>query len=546
MISLVIGCLNEGDQLKTTLEGALAIQRPHGGLEISIVDDGSIDSSTAFLDTEPWLQYRRDGWLRLRRHARPEGISRGRSFGALGCRGDVLIFMDAHLSFPQDDLWLQIEQHFSADRSDLLGVDCRDRTTGASCVGSVYTSKRLCHQATGWMRVQSEPLINEPIPFVNGGFFAIKRTVYERIGGFPLFLQGWGHEDRYLSMLAGYLGYRSMVNQELVVDHLYKSAFVDPRPDFQGISPSFTEDSLPCDGIRQSIQSSYSFAHDPGDRSWQLLMNSLRCGSVLYSDLVNESLYEQLRADYGHDAVARALSVIEIENDQLIAYRQSLGLDDSARNTAMEAFFERWQSYLPMLVEAELQLIRALPAAEALARIQQLPAQLIVLHDQEADQYMIARHYLEASFAYELADWMHVIQCLSELLSLDPDYMPALRMYTIALRSVGRHKAYRHWLEHASAVIARHEAAYGPGPIGPWHPASSNVYLRHLYWIEVDRSIWLDLVDLYAKDRNVPEAARLLCKLLAQTPDDSSLLTRLAEISRPESPSLQPGLPSLV
>jgi tetratricopeptide (TPR) repeat protein len=538
MISLVIGCLNEGDQLKATLEGALAIQPPHGGLEISIVDDGSIDSSTAFLDTEPWLQFRRDGWLRLRRHPRPEGISRGRFFGALGCRGDVLIFMDAHLSFPQDDLWLQIEQHFSEDRSDLLGVDCRDRTTGASCVGSVYTSKRLCHQATGWMRVQRDPLINELVPFINGGFFAIKRSVYQRIGGFPLFLQGWGHEDRYLSMLAAYFGYRSMVNQGLVVDHLYKSAFVDSRPDFHGISPSFAEDGLPSDGIQGSIQPAYSFAQDPGDRSRQLLMNSLRCGAVLYSDLVKESLYEQLRADYGHDAVARALSVIEIENDQLMAYRQALGLDDSARDSAMEAFFGRWQSYLPMLVEAELQLIRALPPAEALLRIQQLPVQLVVLHDQESEQYSIARHYLEASFAYDLADWLHVIKCLSELLSLDPDYMPALRMYTIALRSMGRHKAYRHWLEHASAVIARHESVYGPGPIGPWHPASSNAYLRHLYWIEVDRSIWMDLVDLYAKDRNVPEAARFLCKLLAQTPDDPSLLTRLAEISRPESSSL--------
>jgi len=41
MISVVIGCLNEGDQLKITLEGALAIERPQSGLEFSIVDDGS-------------------------------------------------------------------------------------------------------------------------------------------------------------------------------------------------------------------------------------------------------------------------------------------------------------------------------------------------------------------------------------------------------------------------------------------------------------------------------------------------------------------------
>jgi len=43
-----------------------------------------------------------------------------------------------------------------------------------------------------------EPSADTPgpidIPYVNGGFFAIRRSVYERLKGFPLFLQGWGHE----------------------------------------------------------------------------------------------------------------------------------------------------------------------------------------------------------------------------------------------------------------------------------------------------------------------------------------------------------------
>lgn len=529
MISLVIGCLNEGDQLKITLEGALAILPPHGGLEISIVDDGSTDSCSAFLDVEPWLQYRRTGSLRLRRHAKPEGISRGRFFGALGCKGDVLIFMDAHLSFPQDDLWLQVERHFAENRSDLLGIDCRDRSTGISCVGSVYTSKRLCHQAAGWMRVQDNRLINELVPFVNGGFFAIKRTVYERLGGFPLFFQGWGHEDRYLSMLAGYLGYRSMVNQELIVDHLYKSSFVESGNE-TGVFPQAHCDLLPDDGIQTSIQPPFSFALDPADRAQQMMMNSLRFGAILYSHSVNDALCEQLCADYGKDAVDRGLAAIENEGKSLSAYRQMLDLDDSKRDQSMEFFFDRWQANLPMLIEAELQLIRSFSPAEALKRIQKLPLQLATLHGQEAEQYTIARHYLQASFAYALADWHHVIKCLSEVLILDPDYLPALRMLTIALRSVGLHKAYRHWLEHASSVIERYEPAYGPGPIGAWHPASSNAYLRHMYWIDVDRSIWLDLVELNVSVGNVSEAARWLCKLIAQTPHDTSLLNRLAEI----------------
>jgi tetratricopeptide (TPR) repeat protein len=259
-------------------------------------------------------------------------------------------------------------------------------------------------------------------------------------------------------------------------------------------------------------------------------MNSLRLGEVLYSETVKQSMQEQLRADYGEERVARGLAAIEAERSQLTAYRQSLGLEDGNRDRAMEAFFERWQPYLPMLVEAELQLIRSLPPAEALARIQQLPRQLGTLHGSEAEQFTIARLYLEASFAYALADWAHVITCLSDALSLDPDYMPALRMLTIALRSAGRSKAYRHWLEHASAVIERYQASYGPGPIGPWHPASNNSYLRNLYWVEVDRSIWRDLADLHAAEGHRAEAARWIGKLLLQTPGDPELLQRLTEL----------------
>jgi tetratricopeptide (TPR) repeat protein len=529
MLSLVIGCLNEGDQLKITLEGALAIQRPQGGLELSIVDDGSTDHCTAFLDQEPWLQYRREGWLRLRRHAAPEGISRGRFFGALGCRGDVLVFMDAHLCFPQNDLWLQVEQHFAEDRSDLLGLDCRDRNSGVSCAGSIYTSKRLDHQATAWLSFQAQAWVNEPVPFINGGFFAIKRTVYEQLGGFPLFFQGWGHEDRYLSMLAGYRGYRCMVNQALIVDHLYKAAFPDATPEPQEL-PQESCDRTPEAGIQPSIQPAYTFAVQPEDRSQQLLLNSLRFGEALYSQPVRQSMQDQLRAGYGEERLARGLAAIETEQPQLHAYRQRLGLDDANRDRAMEAFFERWRRYLPMLVEAELQLIRSLPPAEGLSRIQQLPRQLGSLHGSEGEQFTIARLYLEASFAYALADWTHVITCLLEALSLDPDYMPALRMLTIALRSAGRSKAYRHWLHHASAVIERHQASYGPGPIGAWHPASTNSYLHHLYWLEVDRSIWRDLADLHAAEGQRDEAARWFGKLLLQTPGDPELLQRLTEL----------------
>ena len=79
-------------------------------------------------------------------------------------------------------------------------------------------------------------------------------------------------------------------------------------------------------------------------------------------------------------------------------------------------------------------------------------------------------------------------------------------------------------------MIERHQKTYGTGPIGAWHPASHNTDLRHLYWIEVDRSIWRDLSDLVAAAGDGDEAAPWLGKVLNQTPGQPDLLQRLMDI----------------
>ena len=77
-LSLVIGSRNEGDRLERTLSGAFALDPPEGGLEASILDDGSSDGSSLFCDRDPWLQRRQEGSLRLQRVSTCLGVSRGR------------------------------------------------------------------------------------------------------------------------------------------------------------------------------------------------------------------------------------------------------------------------------------------------------------------------------------------------------------------------------------------------------------------------------------------------------------------------------------
>jgi len=532
MLSLIIGCLNESSSLEGTISRALELSRPPGGLEISIFDDGSTDRTTAFLDHEPWLQHRRQGLIRLQRCPVSEGISRGRYKAALGCRGDVLIFMDAHLSFPQSDLWLQVADHFARDRSDLLALDCRDLNNEHSCANFFYTSRRLDHRTPDWIPngQSGAPQGAIDVPYVNGGFFAIRRSVYERLKGFPLFLQGWGHEDRYLSTVAGYFGYRCAADYRLIVNHLYKNGSGQVDVVLPPCVPC--ADPLPADGVPTDLQHDYEFADHGLDATQVLLMNSLRCGQILYSVDVYDQLVAQLRTQYHESVLAPVFAALRAERPQLQAYLSNLGLNALQRDEAMRLFFARWHSALPMLVEAGFQAARSLPPAQALVQLQALPLQPANLTGRDADEFSVARLFAEAYAASQLGDHRLVITRTSDLLAIQPDYLPALRLLTGALHSLGRTEAYRHWLEHANAVIERHKPSYGPGPLGPNHPACINNYLNHLYFPEADRAIWFELAELEIAESQPARAAIWLCKLLEQTPEDEQLISKLSSLYR--------------
>lgn len=530
MLSLVIGCLNEGVHLQSTLKDALALMQPDDGLEISIFDDGSIDASTAFLDHEPWLTMRHQGIIRLQRSPAREGISRGRHKAALGCRGEILVFMDAHLGFPQPDLWLRVEEHFRRGISDLLALDCRDQNSDSTCSTFFYTSRRLDHMTPHWIPKQFAVSPDEPtaVPFVNGGFFAIRRAVYERLLGFPLFLRGWGHEDRYLSTLAAYLGYRCSADYRLIVNHLYQrnadSAISSPIP------YEVCADPLPESGVPVDLQPDYSFADHGFDSAQNLLLNSLRTGQILYSEDVFCQLLAQLRTLYPADQLEPVVAAFEAERPQLQAYMERLGLNALQRDQAMRRFFARWRCALPMLHEVDLQAVRALPADLAIQRLQAIPHELGNLSGVDARDFKVARLYVEASAAHQLSDRQRVVRCSMSILALHPEYLPALRLLTGALRAAGDNQAYRHWLVYSADVIERYRNTYGNGPLGAWHPACMNGYLQNLYIPEADRAIWLDLADLEITEQNPGRAAVWICKLLDQTPGDQQLLSKLSSL----------------
>jgi tetratricopeptide (TPR) repeat protein len=545
-LSLIIGSRNEGDHLEHTLSGAFALEPPEGGLEASVLDDASSDGCSSFCDQGPWLARRRQGVLRLQRVSQCLGVSAGRRQASRGCRGEVLVFLDAHLEFPQTDLWQQLQERFKDPACDLLALDCYDTRNGQGTVGHVYTSRRLCHQQPAWVPQHNEPLIGVDVPFVNGGFFAIRRQVYERLEGFPDFLEGWGHEDRFLSMWASLVGFRCRLHQDLRVGHLYKDTFAD-APAGDPVTP--WADPCPADGV-QLPEISFRSSDRESAGVPALLMNSLRCATLLYSAEVFEQCGEQLSFDYGPELYARGLELLQQERPQLDALLQRVGLTPALRDQRMRDYFQRFRPVLPMLDEAALHAsaTQADPAL-ALQHVQQLPLALGSLRPPEDDHYRAARLYREASCAYQLADYAAVVRLLPELLTIQPDYLPAITMLVVSLRALGRSNGERFWLEQGARIVDQHRPAHGDGPIGAWHPASSNPYLRHLYWPAADRVIWGGLADLAEQRGDRAEAIRWLGLLLAQVPDDPLLQQRLMALVSPDgeraglerAPSPTPG-----
>ena len=535
-ISMVVASRNEGHRLQATLEAALAIDPPVGGLEISVVDDASTDNSSAFLDQGHWLELRNQGALRLKRLEKNLGVSSARREGALGSRGNILVFADAHLDFPQKDFWLQLSQRFDSPSCGLLAVDCYDTGgNGTSTAGMVYSSKRLCHTTPAWVPIeQGKPLEMEEVPFVNGGFLAIRRSIYAHLEGFHDCLQGWGHEDRLLSMLAGLLGHKSYSDQRLKVGHFYKSGFETSEEVSIALPCS---DPLPADGltINSPIFEHAQVGAEPVPR---LLLNSLRCAVLLYDSHHFAMTVEQLRFDYGPDLVQQALSLLEQEKPQLLAYLERIGLSIDKRDQAFRDFCTRFRARLPMLVEAELQFIAAIPESkQALERIQALPRDLSSLASPEREHYQCARLYREAALHLAASDYANTASLIGELLQIDPNFLPAIRIMTIALHALGRSQGELFWLRHGVAVVDEHRSTSGPGPIDAHHPASSNPYLRNLYWPGVDREFWESLADFEERRGNPAGALPWLARLLEQSPNDLQVLQKLRALTKTETES---------
>ena len=217
-ISVIIPAHNEGTNLPDMVNCILTRSR-HPNLEVVVVDDDSTDGSTQRLRR----RFREDQRVRLLR-ASGLGVAGSRNHGASEACGDLLVFIDGHCYTPPG--WLpQLTMPLADPGVGLIGpaFASLEHGNGYRGMGVKWQGPDLGFE---WMSQQDETPY--PVPLITGGCQAIRRPLYESLGGYDGGMTRWGSEDLEIALRVWLMGYQVLVHPQVLIYHLFRQNFPYP------------------------------------------------------------------------------------------------------------------------------------------------------------------------------------------------------------------------------------------------------------------------------------------------------------------------------
>lgn len=221
-ISLVITTRNESTDVLGSTVRALLDTSAQYVREILIVDDSS---STPVPSAWPDV--------RVVRHEEPIGVPQSRRHGLALASGDVLVWMDAHMSFAHD--WLE-RMLLHVDSGALLCAAWWDyELTRPLCWGADLIWRHQRDYSAGYCpgfdlrhrtAVPRDSAVE--VPMVIGACYMMLREAYQRIGGFSPFFRVWGKADQDLSIRSWIAGAGVRCVTGARVGHLSRNKFPYP------------------------------------------------------------------------------------------------------------------------------------------------------------------------------------------------------------------------------------------------------------------------------------------------------------------------------
>ncbi len=220
-VSIIIPAKNEAGNVKMTVESMVNTPStiPY---EIIVVDDCSDDNCCRFIadDEGHWqekgVKLIKTGGL---------GAANARNAGAGQAKGDILIFSDAHVIVEKG--WIEkIAATISLPGIDVLVPGIADYGNPAAMgFGQTWDAKL----ETVWLPAPKEV---SPVPIAPSGLVAVKREVFDSVGGFEKGFKIWGYEDVEFSLKCWLFGFGVYVTPEVTVKHIFRKRhvyFVSPK-----------------------------------------------------------------------------------------------------------------------------------------------------------------------------------------------------------------------------------------------------------------------------------------------------------------------------
>jgi glycosyltransferase involved in cell wall biosynthesis len=211
-VSVVIPSYNEGENLVDTVRCVLD-HASYEDFEVLVVDDGSTDGSgdrvSRFLGSNGQMQVLRTPGL---------GVAGARNWGAQAARGDILIFLDAHSYTPPG--WMaSLVSPLSNPQVGMVGPAFASLQHGndAQGLGVIWRDASL---EIEWLPRQGEEPY--PVPLLTGGCQVIRRSDFQKLGGYDSGMTRWGSEDQELSLRTWLMGYQLVVQPQAVIYHLFR------------------------------------------------------------------------------------------------------------------------------------------------------------------------------------------------------------------------------------------------------------------------------------------------------------------------------------
>ncbi len=425
--SLVITAFNEGPWVKKTIDGILADQS-YSNYEIIVVNDGSTDDSFAFIELQEYQKLVHEKKLKIIKKNNL-GVSKGRHAGAEYAKGDILIFLDAHMVIQPG--WLsKIKQTFFYNpHVKVLGIAAYDIKNGYSPArnyAAIYTAKDITMITPTWITITSDPHSIRPVPFVNACAFIIYSDIYKQTGGFLPFLEGWGPEDRFFSLLLYFYGYTLYLNPNISIGHRY---------------------------IKSEEQTTEVKA-----KKSQVLYNSLAATYVLYDTQSFIDNVEVLRKKYPNLEERPDFQLFLDKKNELDKYKSRL---EKNRQKSYKNFTSDFSHYLPYLF------VHAYNKALQIKKHSLNQAISLLGHATKIEyttpainkERFLAMTYFRLSELFQTKNIDEAIMYAHKSLSHNANYIPTLKLLSTLFF---RQKKYKNSLAFLLAALELYKKGFSP------------------------------------------------------------------------------------